>query len=105
MIIPLSILDLAPIRPGHSATDSFSGSVTLAQHAEEWGYRRVWYAEHHNIATIASSATSVLIAHIAAHTSEIRLGAGGLMLPNHSPLPIAEPFGPLQTLHPGPIHL
>jgi luciferase family oxidoreductase group 1 len=79
--------------------------VTLAQHAEEWGYRRVWYAEHHNIATIASSATSVLIAHIAAQTSEIRLGAGGIMLPNHSPLTIAEQFGTLESLHPGRIDL
>src|SRR6202158_5229284 len=105
MIIPLSILDLAPIRPGQSATDSFAASVALAQHAEEWGYRRVWYAEHHNIPTIASSATSVLIAHVAAHTRTIRLGAGGIMLPNHAPLVIAEQFGTLATLHPGRIDL
>jgi luciferase family oxidoreductase group 1 len=105
MSIPLSILDLAPIRRGETAGDSFSASVTLAQHAEGWGYRRVWYAEHHNIATIASSATSVLIAHIAAHTSDIRLGAGGIMLPNHSPLTIAEQFGTLESLHPGRIDL
>ncbi len=76
MIIPLSILDLAPIRPGQSATDSFAASVALAQHAEEWGYRRVWYAEHHNMPTIASSATSVLIAHVAVLTRTIRLAPG-----------------------------
>src|SRR5919202_6203840 len=105
MIVPLSILDLAPIRPGESASDSFAASVALAQHAEEWGYRRVWYAEHHNMDSIASSATSVLIAHIAAHTKTIRLGAGGVMLPNHSPLTIAEQFGTLATLHPGRIDL
>src|ERR1700687_6409137 len=90
MTIPLSILDLAPIRPGQSATDSFAASVALAQHAEEWGYRRVWYAEHHNIPTIASSATSVLIAHVAALARTIRVGAGGIMLPNHAPLTTAE---------------
>src|ERR1700686_1199891 len=105
MIIPLSILDLAPIRPGQSATDSFAASVALAQHAEEWGYRRVWYAEHHNIPTIASSATSVLIGHVAAQTRTIRVGAGGIMLPNHSPLTIAEQFGTLESLHPGRIDL
>src|SRR6202158_2704362 len=105
MIIPLSILDLAPIRPGKSASESFSASVALAQHAEEWAYRRVWYAEHHNIPTIASSATSVLIAHVAAHTHTIRLGAGGIMLPNHSPLTIAEQFGTLESLHPRRIDL
>ena len=85
--VRLSILDLAPIRRGETASDSFAASVALAQRAEELGYRRVWYAEHHNIATIASSATSVLIAHVAAHTRTIRLGAGGIMLPNHAPLP------------------
>jgi luciferase family oxidoreductase group 1 len=105
MNIPLSILDLAPIRKGETAGDSFAASVTLAQRAEQLGYRRVWYAEHHNIATIASSATSVLIAHIAAHTRTIRLGAGGVMLPNHSPLTIAEQFGTLESLHPGRIDL
>jgi luciferase family oxidoreductase group 1 len=105
MNIPLSILDLAPIRKGETAGDSFAASVTLAQRAEQWGYRRVWYAEHHNIATIASSATSVLIAHIAAHTRTIRVGAGGVMLPNHSPLTIAEQFGTLESLHPGRIDL
>ena len=105
MNIPLSILDLAPIRKGETAGDSFAASVVLAQRAEQLGYRRVWYAEHHNIATIASSATSVLIAHIAAHTRTIRLGAGGVMLPNHSPLTIAEQFGTLESLHPGRIDL
>jgi luciferase family oxidoreductase group 1 len=105
MTIPLSILDLAPIRPGETAGDSFAASVALAQRAEERGYRRVWYAEHHNIPTIASSATSVLIAHVAAFTRTIRLGAGGIMLPNHSPLVIAEQFGTLEALHPGRIDL
>ncbi|HET9090917.1 MAG TPA: LLM class flavin-dependent oxidoreductase [Acidimicrobiales bacterium] len=105
MTIPLSILDLAPIRPGETPADSFSASVALARRAEQLGYRRVWYAEHHNMATIASSATSVLIAHVAAHTSTIRLGAGGVMLPNHSPLTIAEQFGTLESLHPGRIDL
>jgi luciferase family oxidoreductase group 1 len=105
MTVPLSILDLAPIAPGQTAADSFAASVALARRAEELGYRRVWYAEHHNMPTIASSATSVLIAHIAAHTSSIRLGAGGVMLPNHAPLTIAEQFGTLEALHPGRIDL
>ncbi len=105
MTIPISILDLAPIRPGETAADSFAASVALARHAEEWGYRRVWYAEHHNMATIASSATSVIIAHVATQTRRIRLGAGGIMLPNHSPLTIAEQFGTLESLHPGRIDL
>lgn len=105
MSLPLSILDLAPIAPGQSARDSFAGSVALAQTAEKHGYRRVWYAEHHNMATIASSATSVLIGHVGAHTSTIRLGAGGVMLPNHAPLTIAEQFGTLETLYPGRIDL
>lgn len=103
--LPLSILDLAPIEPGTTAAASFAGSVELARTAERTGYSRVWYAEHHNMASIASSATSVLIAHIAAHTQTIRLGAGGVMLPNHSPLTIAEQFGTLETLHPGRIDL
>ena len=105
MIIPLSILDLAPIRPGVTASDSFAASVALARRAEECGYRRVWYAEHHNNPMIASSAPSVLIAHIAPQTREIRLGAGGVMLPNHAPLVIAEQFGTLEALHPGRIDL
>ncbi len=103
--IPLSILDLAIIGKGQTAADAFANSVALAQRAEARGYERVWYAEHHNMASIASSATSVLIAHVAAHTSTIRLGAGGVMLPNHSPLVIAEQFGTLATLHPGRIDL
>jgi luciferase family oxidoreductase group 1 len=102
---PLSILDLATIGKGQTAAESFAGSVAMAQLAERLGYRRVWYAEHHNMSSIASSATSVLIAHVAAHTSSIRLGAGGIMLPNHSPLTIAEQFGTLETLHPGRIDL
>jgi luciferase family oxidoreductase group 1 len=103
--VPLSILDLAIIGKDQTAADAFANSVALAKRAEERGYRRVWYAEHHNMAAIASSAPSVLIAHIAAHTSHIRLGAGGVMLPNHSPLTIAEQFGTLETLHPGRIDL
>ncbi|WP_101523199.1 LLM class flavin-dependent oxidoreductase [Nocardioides houyundeii] len=102
---PISILDLAQIAAGGSAADSFRTSVEIAQLAERSGYRRVWYAEHHNMPTIASSATAVLIAHVAAHTSSIRLGAGGVMLPNHSPLVIAEQFGTLATLHPDRIDL
>jgi luciferase family oxidoreductase group 1 len=98
MPLPLSLLDLAPIAPGQSARDSFAASVELARAAERSGYRRVWYAEHHNMATIASSATSVLIGYVAAHTESIRLGSGGIMLPNHSPLVIAEQFGTLATL-------
>ncbi|MET7333356.1 LLM class flavin-dependent oxidoreductase [Nonomuraea sp. NPDC005650] len=105
MALPLSILDLAIIGEGETAADSFAASVALAQRAEELGYRRIWYAEHHNMDSIASSATSVLIAHIAAHTRTIRLGAGGVMLPNHAPLTIAEQFGTLESLHPGRIDL
>ena len=103
--VPLSILDLAIVSRGATARDAFEASVALAQRAEERGYRRIWYAEHHNIPSIASSATSVLIAHVAAHTRTIRLGSGGIMLPNHSPLTIAEQFGTLATLHPGRIDL
>jgi luciferase family oxidoreductase group 1 len=105
MRVPLSILDLAPIARGQSATDSFANSVALARRAEELGYLRVWYAEHHNMASIASSATSVLIAHVGAHTGSIRLGAGGVMLPNHAPLLIAEQFGTLAAMYPGRIDL
>ncbi|MEO7371624.1 MAG: LLM class flavin-dependent oxidoreductase [Ilumatobacteraceae bacterium] len=103
--VPLSILDLAIVGKGQSVRDGLEATVAVAQQAEARGYRRVWYAEHHNMASIASSATSVLIAHVAAHTSTIRLGAGGIMLPNHAPLPIAEQFGTLETLHPGRIDL
>jgi luciferase family oxidoreductase group 1 len=101
----LSILDLAPIGRGQTAGTSFAASVALAQRAEELGYHRVWYAEHHNMASIASSATSVLIAHVGAHTTSIRLGSGGIMLPNHSPLAIAEQFGTLEAMYPGRIDL
>ncbi|WP_313811174.1 LLM class flavin-dependent oxidoreductase [Glutamicibacter sp.] len=94
----LSILDLAPVTPGGSIADSFKSSVRLAQTAERNGYERVWYAEHHNMPTIASSATSILISHIAHHTERIRLGSGGIMLPNHSPLVIAEQFGTLAEI-------
>ena len=103
--IPLSILDLAAVGREETVAESFAGSVALAQAAERGGYKRVWYAEHHNITSIASSATAVLIAHVAAQTETIRLGAGGVMLPNHSPLVIAEQFGTLETLHPGRIDL
>jgi luciferase family oxidoreductase group 1 len=105
MSLRLSILDLAPVGPGQTPRESFAASVELARAAERLGYRRVWYAEHHNMASIASSATSVLIGHVADHTSSIRLGAGGVMLPNPAPLTIAEQFGTLETLHPGRIDL
>jgi luciferase family oxidoreductase group 1 len=101
----LSILDLAPVAQGQSANEAFAASVMLAQLAETLGYERVWYAEHHNIPAIASSATSVVIAHVGAHTQTIRLGAGGIMLPNHSPLVIAEQFGTLEAMYPGRIDL
>lgn len=101
----LSLLDLAPISAGQTARDSFEASVALARAAERSGYQRVWYAEHHNMPVIASSATSVVIGYVAAHTESIRLGAGGVMLPNHSPLVIAEQFGTLGTLFPGRIDL
>jgi luciferase family oxidoreductase group 1 len=102
---PLSILDLATVGEHETVRASLEATVVLAQAAEQAGYRRVWYAEHHNMGSIASSATSVLIAHVAAHTESIRLGAGGVMLPNHSPLVIAEQFGTLAELHPGRIDL
>lgn len=103
--LALSILDLAPVRQSETPRESFEASVALARLAEDAGYQRVWYAEHHNMPTIASSATSVLIAHVAAHTERIRLGAGGVMLPNHAPLVIAEQYGTLAALHPGRIDL
>ncbi|WP_369136797.1 LLM class flavin-dependent oxidoreductase [Modestobacter versicolor] len=105
MRIPLSVLDLAPIARGETVSSSIAASVALARSAEEHGYRRVWYAEHHNMPTIASSATSVLISHVGAQTSTIRLGSGGVMLPNHSPLTIAEQFGTLEAMYPGRIDL
>ena len=103
--IPYSVLDLAPIRQGASAADAFRNSLDLARHAERWGYRRYWVAEHHNLPGIASAATSVVIGHIAGGTTTIRVGAGGIMLPNHAPLAIAEQFGTLESLYPGRIDL
>src|SRR6478736_10110350 len=102
---PLSVLDLAPIVEGGTAADAFRRSVDLAQHCEQWGYRRYWLAEHHNMPGIASAATAVLIGHIGAGTSTIRVGAGGIMLPNHSPLQVAEQFGTLDALFPGRVDL
>src|SRR5580658_2696820 len=104
-MIPFSILDLCPIPEGGSATDAFRHSLDLAQHAEGWGYRRFWLAEHHNMPGIASAATSVVIAHVAGGTKTIRVGSGGVMLPNHNPLVIAEQFGTLATLFPDRIDL
>lgn len=101
----LSVLDLAPIRQGGSAAETFQDSVSLAQLAEQLGYQRYWLAEHHNIEGIASAATAVLIGHIAGQTSRIRVGSGGIMLPNHPPLVVAEQFGTLETLYPGRIDL
>jgi luciferase family oxidoreductase group 1 len=105
VVPPLSILDLAPIVEGGTPTVALRNSLDLAQHAEQWGYNRFWLAEHHNMAGIASAATAVVIAHIAAGTTAIRVGAGGIMLPNHSPLVIAEQFGTLAALHAGRIDL
>jgi luciferase family oxidoreductase group 1 len=104
-VIPFSILDLAPITEGNDAAQAFRNSLDLAQHAERWGYKRYWLAEHHNMSGIASAATSVVIGHIAGGTKTIRVGAGGVMLPNHSPLVIAEQFGTLESLYPGRIDL
>lgn len=101
----LSLLDLAFIGEGEKPVDAFNRSVKLAQHAEELGYERIWYAEHHNMPSIASSAPAVLISHIAAKTNSIRLGSGGVMLPNHSPLAVAEQFGTLAELYPNRIDL
>jgi luciferase family oxidoreductase group 1 len=104
-MIPFSILDLAPITEGSTAADSFRNSLDLAQHGERWGYNRFWLAEHHGMPGIASAATAVLMSHVANGTSTIRIGAGGIMLPNHSPLVIAEQFGTLASLFPGRIDL
>jgi len=100
-----SVLDLAPVVRGGCCADAFRNSRDLAQHAESWGYHRYWLAEHHNMPGIASSATAVVIGHVAAGTRTIRVGAGGIMLPNHSPLVIAEQFGTLEALYPGRIDL
>ncbi|MGW9551724.1 LLM class flavin-dependent oxidoreductase [Citricoccus zhacaiensis] len=105
MSYPLSILDLSTVLPGQPVAEAVAASVELAQKAEEQGFHRIWFAEHHNFPSIASSATSVLLAHVAAHTKRIRLGSGGIMLPNHSPLVIAEQFGTLAEIHPGRIDL
>jgi len=102
---PTSILDLAPICLGSDASAALRNTLDLAQHAEGWGYRRFWLAEHHNMPGIASAATSVVIGHVAGGTKTIRVGAGGVMLPNHSPLVIAEQFGTLAALFPGRIEL
>jgi luciferase family oxidoreductase group 1 len=100
-----SILDLSPIVMGGTAAQALNNTRDLAQHAERWGYRRFWVAEHHNMAGIASAATAIVIAHIAAGTRTIRVGAGGIMLPNHAPYIIAEQFGTLARLFPGRIDL
>jgi luciferase family oxidoreductase group 1 len=100
-----SVLDLAPVREGGSIAEAFRNSVDLARHAEGWGFTRFWIAEHHNMPGIASAATSVLIGHVAGETSAIRVGSGGVMLPNHAPLVIAEQFGTLEALYPGRIDL
>ena len=103
--IPFAVLDLAPVRRGGTAAEAFRNSLDLARHAERWGYHRYWLAEHHNLPGVASAATSVVIGHIAGGTSRIRVGAGGIMLPNHAPLVIAEQFGTLESLYPGRIDL
>ncbi len=102
---PISVLDLSPVSEGSTAGESLRNSIDLAVHAERLGYRRYWMAEHHNMAGIASAATAVALAHVAEATSTIRVGAGGVMLPNHAPLVIAEQFGTLAALHPGRIDL
>jgi luciferase family oxidoreductase group 1 len=105
MVLPISILDLVGMRPGESPNPAIARSVDLARHAEQWGYRRFWLAEHHSIAGIACSATSVLIGHVASATNTIRVGSGGIMLPNHAPLVVAEQFGTLAAIYPGRIDL
>jgi luciferase family oxidoreductase group 1 len=104
-MIPLSILDLAPIVEGGSAAEALHNARDLARHAELWGYKRFWMAEHHSMAGIASAATSVALAHVGDGTSTIRIGAGGIMLPNHAPLQVAEQFGTLESLFPGRVDL
>src|SRR3954468_20914593 len=104
-VIPFSVLDLAPINQGSDAAHAFRNTLDLAQHAERWNYRRFWLAEHHNMTGIASAATSVVIGYVAGGTKTIRVGSGGVMLPNHAPLVIAEQFGTLESLYPGRIDL
>src|SRR5215208_6399327 len=99
-MIPLSVLDLSPIAEGGNAAQSFRNTLDLAQHAEQWGFNRYWLAEHHGMPGIASAATAVLIGHVAGGTRTIRVGAGGIMLPNHTPLVVAEQFGTLESLFP-----
>lgn len=103
--VPLSALDLSVVVQGGNATSAIERTVAVARHIEELGFRRIWMAEHHNMENIASSATSVLIGHVAGNTQHIRVGSGGIMLPNHAPLAIAEQFGTLETLYPGRIDL
>ncbi|HEX7979217.1 MAG TPA: LLM class flavin-dependent oxidoreductase [Gemmatimonadaceae bacterium] len=105
MAVPFSVLDLSPIVAGSTAAQAMRNTLDLARHAERWGYQRYWLAEHHGMPGIASAATAVLIGHVAGGTSRIRVGAGGIMLPNHSPLVIAEQFGTLESLYPGRIDL
>ena len=102
---PLSVLDLAHVPEGATPADALHNSLDLAQHAEQWGYKRFWLAEHHNVVGIASAATAIVIGHVAAGTRTIRVGAGGIMLPNHAPLIVAEQFGTLEALYPGRIDL
>ncbi|MBA2588211.1 MAG: LLM class flavin-dependent oxidoreductase [Alphaproteobacteria bacterium] len=102
---PISILDLTPIRQGGDAATALRETLDMAQHAEQWGYHRYWLVEHHNTASVAGAATAVVMAHVAANTKTIRVGAGGIMLPNHAPLMVAEQFGTLAALHPGRIDL
>jgi len=98
---PISVLDLAPVPLGSTPADALRNTLDLARHAEHWGYTRYWLAEHHNMVGIASAATAVVIGYVAAGTTHIRVGAGGIMLPNHAPLIIAEQFGTLECLYPG----
>jgi len=104
-MVPLSVLDLSPIVEGGDAAQALRNTLDLARHAEQWGYRRYWLAEHHNMDGVASSATAVLVGHVAGGTKSMRVGSGGVMLPNHAPLVVAEQFGTLATLYPGRIDL
>jgi len=104
-MVPLSVLDLSPIVEGSDAAQALRNTLDLAQHVDRWGYRRYWLAEHHNLDGVASSATAVLVGHVAGGTRTIRVGSGGVMLPNHAPLIVAEQFGTLATLYPGRIDL
>jgi len=103
--IPVSVLNLAPIRKGQSPSQAIEAMVDLAQAVEKMGYQRYWIAEHHNTATLVSSATSILIKHVLEHTNTIKVGSGGIMLPNHSPLVVAEQFGTMATIYPNRVDL